>query len=444
MPRSRGGTGRGGASVGKSPARAARPRRVPVGVGLADAEAVKQCVDEALQVHEDDPAARDIVAAAFTGELLPRGRTEDDAAAACEALAAAVQSCIDNAGDVEQRGRVATIASAVATALFDEAAFRRADGAPFGSPGNWTEADPFPKTPMRRVVFSPGTRTTKRQADIDEEIGDFADAVGLSVEDLYELSWDDVKTECEGLTLGARVALSKRMGPVTDPKPRPSSAKAATAGRQEEQATPDLKALTEKIKELEGRVKEGKVTVTDETKEVQRTRKRLEFLGQRTSDLFDLCMSEFRGDDESWPWAGTTRSARVSYDKLAQLFRGGTKAEERVSQWVDRHGLRKTSEGDQMIMIAVVLDHMLLHDRISMLNSAAVEILCRRLLGLEKSLETVWRAEDVAKQRQDRLRWYDLVYYEHGYGGVEKEVREEMKVESEQIKWALKASANRA
>jgi hypothetical protein len=175
-----------------------------------------------------------------------------------------------------------------------------------------------------------------------------------------------------------------------------------------------------------------------ETMRISLIRARLEFMGKRTSECFDHCLAEFR-EDANWPWTGTTRSSRVAPDYLAKLFRGGQKAFEHITAWVQLHGLQNTEEGEQMLMIAVVLDHMLLHDRISMLNASSVEILSRRFLGLQKSLENVWKASQIKERKTDRLRWYDLVHFDPmSVSGVDKEVREEMKAESDRLKYGHK------
>ena len=171
---------------------------------------------------------------------------------------------------------------------------------------------------------------------------------------------------------------------------------------------------------------------------VEILRARMAFLGQRSSEVFDECCADYK-DDPAWPWAGTERAARVAPQLLANLFRGGRKAVESMEAWIARRRLEETEDGRTLLLIATTLDYLMLFDRVSMLNSAAVEVLCRRAHGLQLELERVTGPQDLAR-RGRHLQYLDLVRFDALNSGpaVEKEMRTAMRFEAEYNKWSEK------
>lgn len=179
----------------------------------------------------------------------------------------------------------------------------------------------------------------------------------------------------------------------------------------------------------------------DEMQAVQAIKRRLQASKARTGDLFDEALDDFK-HDELWPWNGTARSTRAAPAYLASVYKDGKRARDHVRAFLSARGLEDTSEGDGMYLCASVIDMLLIQDHVSILNSAGVEILARRMLGLERSLTKVSQRSQLSRRGED-LKWLDLVYYEGaGLGAVDEQMKQEMKHEAELSKWLTQAKSS--
>ncbi len=416
------------------PKQKARAQRVPVSVGLGDDDSVRQCINDALDAGDGEADDIQILTSGFDGFSLPTGRAEADALLARDALAEILQGCIESCGDVAQRGRVYKLGSSICTAVFDEAAFGGDGDVVFKAPDRWvdcTEAKLL--TPSRRVVFSPGTRTVQRGKAAADELEDFAVALGLgSLEELYELSWDDIKADVEALTIGARVALRRKIGatPVVNVRSEP-----ARSADDPQKMIQELRGELESLKKTEKKEVAAEQDVDTRAKNL---RARMRLLRQNPAEVYDDCLKEF-ADDEGWPWKGTTRDERLAPELLAEVYQSGKMALGWGDDWFSKRGLYGTTEHEEVSLVLCAVDHLLLHDRVNVCNSSAVEVLMRRVAGRMRQLANVRNAGELKNARRHLLEYYDLVRFDGVRAtAAEKAARQEMRDDAELAKWGSK------
>ena len=416
------------------PKQKARARRVPASVGLGDADSVQQCITAALDAGDGEADDIQILLSGFDGFSLAAGRAEADALVTRDALAEILEGCLESCGDVAQRGRVYELGGSVCTAVFDEAAFKGDGDVVFKAPDRWldcAEADLL--TPSRRVLFSPGTRTVQRGKAAAGELEDFAVALGLdSLEQLYELSWDDIKADVEALTIGARLALRRKMG-------------ATPVVRVRSEPTRPVSDPQKMIQELRGEIdalkkpeKKEVAVEQDVGTRAKNLRARMRLLRQNPAEVYDDCLKDFT-DDEGWPWKGTTRDERLAPEPLAEVYQSGKMALGWGDDWFSKRGLYGTTEHEEVSLVLCAVDHLLLHDRVNVCNSSAVEVLMRRVAGRMRQLANVRNAGELKNARRHLLEYYDLVRFDGVRAtAAEKAARQEMRDDAELAKWGSK------
>ena len=92
-------------------------------------------------------------------------------------------------------------------------------------------------------------------------------------------------------------------------------------------------------------------------------------------------------------------------------------------------------------MCAYTLDQLFTYDQVSMCNSAGVEVLVRRLKGLELSLLSVHDRSQLSRKTDDWW-WMDLVRYTHEDPDLQDEIRRQRQHTAEQHKWATKSAGS--
>ena len=180
----------------------------------------------------------------------------------------------------------------------------------------------------------------------------------------------------------------------------------------------------------------------DEKKQIlqaKRSAKRIEQMSRRTDELVVQCIGEFR-PCPSWPWRGTSRAARTSIEILPRVFRGGGRARDYIERFLTGKGLMDHAVGDQMLLLAELLDQLLLYDGGSLCNMSSVEIISRRLAGYFIDLKKVRCESDLGTKRGNNLQHLDLIHFDGDEGSAAmKEVTAERRTEAEYQKWLAKS-----
>ena len=114
-------------------------------------------------------------------------------------------------------------------------------------------------------------------------------------------------------------------------------------------------------------------------------RARLRLNKQNRADAFDRCLAEFK-EDPVWPWKGTTREDRLAPELLAEIYQSGRSAIEWGDEFFAKRGLIGTSEHNESSVLLYAVDHLMLHDRLNVRNSSAVEVMMRRVAGHQRQL----------------------------------------------------------
>ena len=124
-------------------------------------------------------------------------------------------------------------------------------------------------------------------------------------------------------------------------------------------------------------------------------------------------------------------------------MRGGQRCYDTTMAFMVSRGLQHTSECSEALLCASTLDALLLFDRCSVCNSAAAEILSRRLSGLLLDLKNIRSKADLKTSRRgDTLRLLDLVGFEdEEFSGpsAAKEIQQarDAEVRRKEIRWCL-------
>ncbi len=291
-----------------------------------------------------------------------------------------------------------------------------------------------PKGPQRvreEVELTPTSPNGGEQDQgIMDEIEGFAKAQRLSgANDLFDLDWKILRPVVEAsaaLSLGAKKFLAE-----------------SCAVHDDHADESRIAELERKVNSLECGVgkKDHHTEDKNDTEKIETIRARLRFLGKSTSEVFDECLEQY-SVDPYWPWKGTSREARISAEFLSNVFRGGQKAVTWAQGIISEKGLHGSFEADEMLLLCTVLDQLLLHDRLNVVNSSAVEVICRRLMGRVRSIASVTSKTDLAKKTvRGVVQYYDLVQFDlttTGTSAADKEVKEEMKHHAEINKWMVK------
>lgn len=177
----------------------------------------------------------------------------------------------------------------------------------------------------------------------------------------------------------------------------------------------------------------------NEDEKIRMIRARLASRKVSASASFAACVEDFRSDP-TWPWRGTTRASRSAPEYLATVYQDGQFASQYVRDFLIKRGLSDSHEGDCMALCAEVLDQLMCHDGVSILNAAGCEVLSRRMMGLEQSLQYVQGMSHISKA-SNAVEWVDLVRFKPGPVGVDKEVRAEQRAEHDRKKWGQKVAA---
>jgi len=111
-----------------------------------------------------------------------------------------------------------------------------------------------------------------------------------------------------------------------------------------------------------------------------------------------------------------------------------------INAFLSDRDLLETSEARKLELAAEVSDKLALVDRASIMNLAGVEILVRRLEGLERSLSRVRNRSELGSRKVDELTICDLVYYKARNAELAAEIRAERKTHAQNARWLSEAA----
>jgi len=292
------------------------------------------------------------------------------------------------------------------------------------------------RVPMARYVIdlpdAPSESSpARRQQGSDQgdalatELSRFADNQGVDdVITLTEYTWAELRgvAASEGLSLRARSWLQSSC--------RRNHEQAETEGLQgvassllkptKAGATPYKPPDKPPVRPRQDQPEQG-----SEAEKVASLRKRLQFKQLRPQDAFSHALEDFRPQPD-WPWAGTARASRSAPEFLATIYGAGHLAKTHAEEFLRPRGLLDTPEGSEMVLCGAVLDQLFLFDQQSILNSAGVEILVRRMKGIELSLDRVTSRDKLSK-KSDELAWIDLVQFTDRDRDLDEEIRSQKK-----------------
>ena len=111
---------------------------------------------------------------------------------------------------------------------------------------------------------------------------------------------------------------------------------------------------------------------------------------------------------ETADWSIGPSLARIAPMVLAQMYKFETSAKFQVQQYVRAKELEACHAASEMALMAANLDRML-----DMVNSQAVEVICRRLYGLFRAFENAKKQSDWKQPRgEGGQRWKSKVRWE--------------------------------
>eukprot|EP00959_Pyramimonas_sp_CCMP1952_P467922 9492395-Pyramimonas_sp.AAC.1 len=96
---------------------------------------------------------------------------------------------------------------------------------------------------------------------------------------------------------------------------------------------------------------------------------------------------------EAADWSIGPSQSRIAPMVLASMYKFGTSAKSQVQQYVRSKELESCHAASEMALMAAIMDRMLNADQ-DMVNSQAVEVICRRLYGLFRAFENVKKQSD--------------------------------------------------
>ena len=171
--------------------------------------------------------------------------------------------------------------------------------------------------------------------------------------------------------------------------------------------------------------------------------RRLQATSVTPKEVYEAVIADLR-HMPYWPWAGSTRSSRTAADYFEKVYgRKNCTFHSDTESFLQARDLLSTSEGSEMLLCAEVLDKLAMTDRFTVLNSAGVEVLVRRLEGLHKSLKLVYARAQLSR-KVDELAWCDLVNFDPRNAELEAEVRSERKAYAQEARWASESAAQGA
>ena len=116
-------------------------------------------------------------------------------------------------------------------------------------------------------------------------------------------------------------------------------------------------------------------------------------------------------DIDGWNLGGA--KARIAAQYLARLYKSGKAASETARSWISEKELDTCHAAQEFLLLAMILDKMITDQKEDLINSAACEILCRRMHGLQLALQNVHRQSDWKQPRgQQGQKWKSKVQWE--------------------------------
>ena len=116
-------------------------------------------------------------------------------------------------------------------------------------------------------------------------------------------------------------------------------------------------------------------------------------------------------DIDGWNLGGA--KARIAAQYLARLYKSGKAASETARSWISEKELDTCHAAQEFLLLAMILDKMITDQKEDLINSAACEILCRRMHGLQLAFQNVHRQSDWKQPRgQQGQKWKSKVQWE--------------------------------
>ncbi len=179
----------------------------------------------------------------------------------------------------------------------------------------------------------------------------------------------------------------------------------------------------------------------DTRDDVKKALARMRFEAKDSNVMIQRYMEDYR-EIESWPFD----VERIAPNYLPKIFRNRLGAEAYAREYIRSKGLHDCKAFDAMVLCGKTLDMLAMFDGSNVLNSAAAEVMARRMYGLERAAEDVEKASDWKDKKLLKLKLVDqFCLTKRDRGGraamAEKEVRKEMEQEALFKKFLEKVSA---
>jgi len=295
-----------------------------------------------------------------------------------------------------------------------------------------------PHSPMHRTMPVPKKAaapkavldTPRRHAtSVAAELEQFAEKNNADVEALCSLEWAELvgQVEAGGLSLGARAWLKGACarGPVDAEK----QAGSATGGGM----TGEVAAAAA------ARAPASRPART----EAEKLRSRLRVAAR--AELLDQSLALYAEVDE-WAFAGSAAEERLAADYLVRVYRSGLSGDEYADAYITSKGLQGCKAMESFRLCLHVMDLLLVWDKASMCNSAAVESLARYAYGLEVATEGVHERSDWVDSKRSKTKFHMVNQYStlsamrvRRIAKADESVRKEMERGALMAKWISKA-----
>ena len=114
-------------------------------------------------------------------------------------------------------------------------------------------------------------------------------------------------------------------------------------------------------------------------------------------------------EDKGWLLAGTR--ARCAPEMIAKIYRNGRSCEMYVKELIAQKGLEGNHLGNELLLLAMLLDRSMVESPPEWANYKTMEIAFRRLHGIERAFDQVWKESDWKAPKGGGKQWKTKVQY---------------------------------
>jgi len=133
---------------------------------------------------------------------------------------------------------------------------------------------------------------------------------------------------------------------------------------------------------------------------------------KETADPRAAFLEHLQQYEEMPSWAAHTGRARVAPKVLGHLYKGGRSAKQEIELYVSKKELTNCHAASELLLMAVLLDRMIASKGFDLINSDAIEIICRRVYGLFRAFDNVHRLSDWKAPKGAGGKWRTKVQWD--------------------------------